>query len=81
MNPCSSRLRECESHFHSVLVNNSLTYVHRMSVLAVYSLVVAHPGPVFGRSDVNIYESNLTVASDNFAEKAEPGVSTTQHNL
>lgn len=62
---------------------------YRMIILAVYALVVAHPGPVFGQSDANIYESNVTAASDGFAEKAgdeladkaELGVSNTQHNV
>ena len=52
-----------------------------MIILAVYALMIAHPGPVFGQSDANIYESNVTAAGDGFTEKAEPGVSTTQHNV
>ena len=52
-----------------------------MIILAVYSLIIAHPGPVFGRSDANIYESNVTAASDGFTEKAEPGIPATQRNL
>lgn len=41
-----------------------------MSVLAVYSLVVAHPGPMYERSD--IYESDVIATSDDFREKSEP---------
>ena len=81
MSHCSLRLRECECCFHLLNVNDPLTYVYRMSVLAVYALVIAHPGPIFGRSDANIYESNATPLSDNLTEKAEPGVSTTQYNV
>ena len=60
---------------------NLLISEYRMIILAVYALMIAHPGPVFGRSDANIYESNLTAAGNGFTEKAEPGVSTTQHNV
>ena len=52
-----------------------------MSVLAVYALVVAHPGPVFGRSDANMYESDVTAPSDGGTEKAEPGISATQQSV
>ena len=52
-----------------------------MIVIAVYSLIIAHPGPVFGRSDANVYESNVTAASDGFTEKAEPGVSATESSV
>lgn len=52
-----------------------------MSVLAVYALVVAHPGPVFGRSDANMYESDVTAPSDGRTEKVEPGISATQQNV
>ena len=52
-----------------------------MVILAVYALMIAHPGPVFGQSDANIYEANVTAAGDGFGEKAEPGVSTTQQNV
>lgn len=52
-----------------------------MIVLAVYSLVIAHPGPIFGRSDANTYETDVTATSDAFTEKAEPGMSTTQQSV
>ena len=52
-----------------------------MIILAVYALMIAHPGPVFGRSDANMYESNITTAGDGFTEKPEPEISTTQHNV
>ena len=57
----------------NILINN-----YRMSLLAVYSLVIAQPGPIFGRSDANIYESDLAVTSDGFTGKAEPGLPTMQ---
>ena len=60
---------------------NPLISENRMIVLAVYALMIAHPGPVFGQSDANIYESNVTATGDGFTEKAEPGVSTNQHNV
>ena len=47
-----------------------------MSVLAVYSLIIAQPGPIFGKSDAHKYESNVTAASEGITEKPEPGVST-----
>ena len=52
-----------------------------MSVLAVYSLVIAHPGPIFGRTDANIYEANVTATSDRFTENAEPEMSTTRQSV
>lgn len=52
-----------------------------MSVLAVYSLVIAHPGPVIGRSDANTYESDVASTSDGFPEKAEPVTPTTQQSV
>ena len=45
-----------------------------MIVLALYSLMIAHPGPIFAPSDANIYESNVTATSDGFTEKEEPGM-------
>ena len=47
-----------------------------MIILAVYALMIAHPGPVFGPSDANIYEANVSAAAgaDGFIEKGEPGV-------
>ena len=52
-----------------------------MIILAVYALMIAHPGPVFGQSDKNVYEPNILAAGDGFAEKAEPGVESTLHNV
>ena len=52
-----------------------------MIILAVYALMVAHPGPVFGRSDANMYDSNMAGASDGFTEKAEPDTSTTTQDV
>ena len=60
---------------------NLLISEYRMIILAVYALMIAHPGPVFGRSDANIYESNITATSNGFTEKAEPEISTTQQNV
>lgn len=54
---------------------------YRMSVLAVYSLVIAHPGPIFGRTDANIYESNITATSDGFTENAEQEMSATRQGV
>lgn len=45
-----------------------------MSTAAVYSLVIAHPGPIFRQSGANVYESNVIAASDGFTEKAELGM-------
>lgn len=52
-----------------------------MIVIAVYSLIVAHPGPIFGRSDANVYESDVTATSDGFTAKAEPGVSAAESSV
>lgn len=52
-----------------------------MIVIAVYSLIIAHPGPIFGRSDANVYESEVIATSDGFTEKVEPGISATQQSV
>ena len=52
-----------------------------MIVLAIYSLVIAHPGPIFAPSDANIYESNITATSNGFTEKEEPGMAARQQNV
>ena len=62
-------------------VRNILIKEYRMSVLAVYSLVIAHPGPVIGRSDANTYESDVASTSDGFPDKAEPVTPTTQQSV
>ena len=54
---------------------------YRMSVLAVYSLAIAHPGPIFAGSDANIYESNVTASSDGFTGNAEPEMSAMRQNV
>lgn len=59
----------------------SLGNEHRMIVIAVYSLIIAHPGPIFGRSDANVYESEVIATSDGFTEKVEPGISATQQSV
>ena len=81
MSRCSSDLRECECYLRPIKVRNILINDYRMSLLAVYSLVIAQPGPIFGRSDANIYESDITATSHGFTEKAEPGMSTTQQTV
>ena len=73
--------KECESCFRALNNEDRLINECRMSVLAVYALVVAHPGPVFGRSDANMYESDVTAPSDGGTEKAEPGISATQQSV
>ena len=62
-------------------VRHILTNEYRMSVLAVYSLVIAHPGPIFGRSNANIYESNVTATSDGFTENSQPEMSATREGV
>ena len=81
MSRCSSGSRECKCYVRPLNARNLLTNWYRMSVLAVYSLVIAHPGPILGRSDANIYESDITGTSNGFTEKEEPGMSTTQQSV
>ncbi len=69
MSRCSLGLRECEYSFRLSKAKSPLTVGYRMSVLAVYSLVLAQPGPIFGRSDANI---NVATTSAGVTEKAEP---------
>ena len=52
-----------------------------MIVLAIFSLVIAHPGPIFAPSDANIYESNVTATSHGFTEKEEPGMTARQQSV
>lgn len=80
MSPYSSRLRDRRCCLRSLNERNPLISEYRMSVLAVYSLAISHPGPIFGQSDANVYESNVRVASDSFTEKADPESLTTQDN-
>lgn len=61
-------------------VGELLTDESRMIVVAVYSLLLAHPGPIFGRSDANSYESDVTASSNTFSEKADPETTITQRN-
>lgn len=81
MSHCSSGLRECECCFCPLNTRDLLTNDCRMIVIAVYSLIVAHPGPIFGRSDANVYESDVTATSDGFTAKAEPGVSAAESSV
>ena len=53
---------------------------HRMIVLAVYALLIAHPGPIFGDSDAG-YGSDAMAASDGYNEKADPGMETTERSV
>ncbi len=69
MNRCSLGLRECKCYFRPLKAKSPLTIGYRMSVLAVYSLVLAQPGPIFGRSDAKI---NVATTSADVTEKAEP---------
>lgn len=80
MSPCSSRLRDRKCCLCSLNERNPLISEYRMSVLAVYSLVISHPGPIFGRSNANMYETNVPTASNSFTEKADLESSITHHN-
>ena len=79
MSRYSSGLRECECCFRALNARILLNREYRMIIIAVYSLAVAHPGPGFGSSTAAIYESDVAATSDGFTEKAEPGMSITQH--
>ncbi|CAD6593741.1 MAG: hypothetical protein ASARMPRED_007904 [Alectoria sarmentosa] len=81
---CAYRIDELSDGYDGPLIHNEPLFIGLegvMSVLAVYALVVAHPGPVFGRSDANMYESDVTAPSDGGTEKAEPGISATQQSV
>ncbi len=52
-----------------------------MIVLAIYALIIAHPGPIFRNSGANNYESHVTATSNDFTEKAETGMSGLQHGV
>ena len=76
MSRCLSGLRECESCFRPLNAGSLLTNEYRMIVLAIYSLVIAHPGPIFDRRGADFHESDVNVTSNDFAEKVELGMST-----
>lgn len=81
---CAYRIDELSDGYDGPLIHNEPLFIGLegvMIVLAVYSLVIAHPGPIFGRSDANTYETDVTATSDAFTEKAEPGMSTTQQSV
>ena len=52
-----------------------------MIILAIYSLMIAHPGPIFAPSDANIYDSNVAATSNGFTEKEEPGTAARQQGV
>ena len=73
--------RECKSYLLSLIAKKYLTHEYSMIILALYSLVIAHPGPIFAPSDANIYESNVTATSNGFTEKEEPGMAAREQDV
>lgn len=81
---CAYRIDELSDGWNGPLIHDEGLFIGLegvMIVLAIFSLVIAHPGPIFRHSDANIYEHDVTATSDGFTEKAEPGMSITQHSV